>query len=148
MCTDIQAFMGGLFVNYFNEFGRTWQVYVEAEAPYRSNTQDLGILCAQQSGTECAAFRARKLRDPLWPEFTLRYNEYRSAAIIASPRPVNSSDQATAALEDVSNKHGPTKWASTTWACLIRSRKPVKGSAWAIFGLSLLFVFPGVGRAL
>ena len=33
----IQAFMGGLFINYFNDFGRTWQVYVEAEAPYRSN---------------------------------------------------------------------------------------------------------------
>ena len=38
----IQAYMGGLFVNYFNDFGRTWQVYVEAEAPYRSNTEYLG----------------------------------------------------------------------------------------------------------
>src|SRR6266699_1986835 len=37
----IQAYMGGLFVNYFNDFGRTWQVYIEAEAPYRANTQDL-----------------------------------------------------------------------------------------------------------
>ena len=33
--------MGGLFVNYFNDFGRTWQAYIEAEAPYRANTQDL-----------------------------------------------------------------------------------------------------------
>src|SRR5437660_234511 len=38
----IQAFMGGLFLNYFNDFGRTWQVYVEAEAPYRANTGNLG----------------------------------------------------------------------------------------------------------
>src|SRR5580698_4578731 len=38
----IQAFMGGLFVNYFNRFGRQWQVYVEAEAPYRATTNDLG----------------------------------------------------------------------------------------------------------
>src|SRR6202035_2087803 len=38
----IQAFMGGLFINYFNDFGRTWQVYVEAEAPYRSNMENLG----------------------------------------------------------------------------------------------------------
>src|SRR5229473_2135135 len=45
----IQAFMGGLFVNYFNEFGRTWQVYVEAEAPYRSNTQDLGQFYVRNS---------------------------------------------------------------------------------------------------
>ncbi len=34
--------MGGLFVNYYNDFGRTWQVYVESEAPYRSNTDNLG----------------------------------------------------------------------------------------------------------
>src|ERR1700693_2505405 len=40
----IQAFMGGLFINYFNEFGRTWQVYVEAEAPYRSNMDNPGQL--------------------------------------------------------------------------------------------------------
>src|SRR5437879_8646152 len=37
----IQAFMGGLFINYFNDFGRTWQVYVEAEAPYRSNLENV-----------------------------------------------------------------------------------------------------------
>jgi len=43
--------MGGLFVNYFNEFGRTWQVYVEAEAPYRSNTQDLGQCCVKTSSS-------------------------------------------------------------------------------------------------
>jgi len=38
----IQAFMGGLFVNYFNDFGRTWQVYVKREAPYRSDLAKLG----------------------------------------------------------------------------------------------------------
>src|ERR1700678_1546298 len=38
----IQAFMGGLFINYFNDFGRTWQVYVESEAPYRSNLENVG----------------------------------------------------------------------------------------------------------
>ena len=40
--STIQAYMGGLFVNYYNDFGRTWQVYVEAEAPYRATTNDLG----------------------------------------------------------------------------------------------------------
>src|SRR5262245_27163384 len=38
----IQAFTGGWFVNYFNDFGRTWQVYVEAEVPYRANTRNFG----------------------------------------------------------------------------------------------------------
>src|SRR5467141_405440 len=46
----IQAFMGGLFLNYFYDFGRTWQVYVEAEAPYRSNTENLGQFYVRNSG--------------------------------------------------------------------------------------------------
>ncbi len=38
----IQAYMGGVFINYFNSFGRQWQVYVQAEAPYRSNLDNVG----------------------------------------------------------------------------------------------------------
>ena len=45
----IQAFMGGLFINYFNAFGRTWQVYVEAEAPYRSNLENVGQFYVRNS---------------------------------------------------------------------------------------------------
>ena len=59
----IQAFMGGLFINYFNEFGRTWQVYVEAEAPYRSNMDNVGQFYVRNSRRrEGAAFRAHEVR--------------------------------------------------------------------------------------
>ena len=83
--------MGGLFVNYFNEFRRTWQVYIEAEAPYRANTQDLGaVLCAKQLRVRMYRFpRSRTSRPVMTPEFTLRYNEYRSAAIIGSAAAVH-----------------------------------------------------------
>src|SRR5207244_1552537 len=101
----IQAFMGGLFVNYFNEFGRTWQVYVEAEAPYRSNTQDLGQFYVRNSqGQNVPLSALANFETRYGPEFTLRYNEYRSAAIIGSAAPGYSSEQATAALEDVDRK--------------------------------------------
>src|SRR6202022_4360191 len=50
----IQAFMGGLFINYFNDFGRTWQVYVEAEAPYRSNLENVGQFYVRNSSGEMA----------------------------------------------------------------------------------------------
>ena len=64
----IQAFMGGLFVNYFNDFGRTWQVYVEAEAPYRADVANIGqVLRAQQPGGNGAAFRADEVRIARWP---------------------------------------------------------------------------------
>src|ERR1700684_605743 len=55
----IQANMGGLFVNYYNDFGRTWQVYVEAEAPYRATTDDLGQFYVRNS-------QGRRSRFPRW----------------------------------------------------------------------------------
>jgi len=75
------------------------------------------------------------------PEFTMRYNEYRSAQINGSAAPGYSSDQATAALEEVFKQTMLAKWASITWACPIKSRRHGKGFRLGDFGLSLLFVF-------
>ncbi len=139
----IQAFMGGLFVNYFNEFGRTWQVYVEAEAPYRSNTQDLGQFYVRNSqGQNVPLSALANFETRYGPEFTLRYNEYRSAAIIGSAAPGYSSDQATAALEDVFKQTMPHEMGFDYMGMSYQEQKARQGvPAWAIFGLSLLFVF-------
>src|SRR5579863_1474475 len=139
----IQAFMGGLFVNYFNEFGRTWQVYIEAEAPYRSNTQDLGQFYVRNSqGQNVPLSALAKFETRYGPEFTLRYNEYRSAAIIGSAAPGYSSEQATAALEDVFKQTMPHEMGFDYQGMSYQEQKARQGvPAWAIFGLSLLFVF-------
>jgi HAE1 family hydrophobic/amphiphilic exporter-1 len=139
----IQAFMGGLFVNYFNEFGRTWQVYVEAEAPYRSNTQDLGQFYVRNSqGQNVPLSALANFETRYGPEFILRYNEYRSAAIIGSAAPGYSSDQATAALEDVFKQTMPHEMGFDYMGMSYQEQKARQGvPAWAIFGLSLLFVF-------
>ena len=98
----IQAFMGGLFVNNFNNFGRTWQVYVEAEAPYRSDLAKLGQFYVRNSRGDMVPLTAlTKFESYNGPEFTMRYNEYESAQINGSAAAGFSSDQATAALEDV-----------------------------------------------
>ncbi len=74
----IQAYMGGLFVNYYNDFGRTWQVYVEAEAPYRSNTQNLGQFYVRNNQGEAVPLSAlANFETRSGPEFTMRYDEYR-----------------------------------------------------------------------
>jgi len=84
----IQAFMGGLFINYFNAFGRTWQVYVEAEAPYRANMENLGQFYVRNNQGERVPLSAlTKFESHDGPEFTMRYNEYRSAQSTAAPRP-------------------------------------------------------------
>src|SRR5207249_11321758 len=76
------------------------------------------------------------------PEFTLRYNEYRSAAIIGSAAPGYSSDQATAALEDVFNQTMPHEMGFDYMGMSYQEQKARQGvPAWAIFVLSLLFVF-------
>src|SRR5260221_793455 len=94
--------MGGVFVNYFNQFGRTWQVYVEAEAPYRSDLSNLGQFYVRNNKAEMVPLTAlTKFESRAGPEFTMRYNEYRSAQINGSAAPGYSSDQAPEALVDV-----------------------------------------------
>jgi hydrophobic/amphiphilic exporter-1 (mainly G- bacteria), HAE1 family len=139
----IQAYMGGLFVNYFNDFGRTWQVYVEAEAPYRSNIQDLGQFYVRNSQGEAVPLSAlAKFETRLGPEFTMRYDEYRSAQINASAAPGYSSDQATAALEDVFKKTMPREMGYGYIGMSYQEQKARQGiSPSIIFGFSLLFVF-------
>jgi hydrophobic/amphiphilic exporter-1 (mainly G- bacteria), HAE1 family len=139
----IQAYMGGLFVNYYNDFGRTWQVYVEAEAPYRATTNDLGQFYVRNSQgqnvplTALASFETRH-----GPEFTMRYNEYRSAQINASAAPGYSSDQATAALEDVFKQTMPSEMGFDYIGMSYQEQKARQGvPPSVIFGFSLLFVF-------
>src|SRR5579872_4834792 len=98
----IQAYMGGLFINYFNDFGRQWQVYVEAEAPYRSNGDNLGQFYVRNTQGEMVPLSALANFGPReGPEFTMRFNEYRSAQINGSAAAGYSAGQATAALEEV-----------------------------------------------
>jgi hydrophobe/amphiphile efflux-1 (HAE1) family protein len=139
----VQAFMGGLFINYFNDFGRTWQVYVEAEAPYRSNTGDLGQFYVRNGQGQMVPLSAlAKFESRSGPEFTMRYNEYRSAQINGSAAPGYSSDQATAALEDVFKQTMPGEMGFDYMGMSYQEQQARQGiPAWVIFGFSLLFVF-------
>src|SRR5467141_2883958 len=139
----IQAFMGGLFINYFNDFGRTWQVYVEAEAPYRSNMENLGQFYVRNSGGDRVPLSAlTRFESRSGPEFTMRYNEYRSAQINGSAAPGYSSDQATAALEEVFRQTMPSEMGFDYMGMSYQEQKAREGvPASVIFGFSLVFVF-------
>jgi HAE1 family hydrophobic/amphiphilic exporter-1 len=139
----IQAFMGGLFINYFNDFGRTWQVYVEAETPYRSSLDNVGQFYVRNSSGSMVPLTAlTKFESRDGPEFTMRYNEYRSAQINGSAAPGYSSDQATAALEDVFKQTMPREMGFDYMGMSYQEQKAREGlSASVIFGFSLLFVF-------
>src|SRR5580658_7206079 len=139
----IQAYMGGLFINYFNDFGRTWQVYVESEAPYRSDTDTLGRFYVRNNqGTAVPLTALANFEKRTGPEFTLRYNEYRGAQINGSAAPGFSSDQATAALEEVFHQTMPGEMCFDYMGMSYQEQKARQGvSSWVIFGFSFVFVF-------
>jgi HAE1 family hydrophobic/amphiphilic exporter-1 len=139
----IQAFMGGLFINYYNNFGRTWQVYVESEALYRSDLTNVGQFYVRNSTGEMVPLTAlTRFESRSGPEFTMRYNEYRSAQINGGAAPGYSSDQATAALEDVFKQTMPGEMGFDYMGMSYQEQKARQGvPASVIFGFSLLFVF-------
>ena len=139
----IQAFMGGYFINYFNRFGRQWQVYIEAEGEDRANAENVGQFYVRNNkGDNVPLSTLTSIQPRLGPEFTLRFNEYRSAQINGSAAPGYSADQATAALEEVFRQTMPREIGFDYSGISFQEQKAREGVPPAvIFGLSLLFVF-------
>ncbi len=139
----IQAFMGGLFVNYFNRFGRQWQVYVEAEGNYRTNLANMGQFYVRNRNGEMAPLSGlTKFESHLGPEFTMRYNLHRCAQINGSAAPGYSSTQAMAALEDVFAHTMPPEMGYGYMGMSFQENKARQGiPASVIFAFSILFVF-------
>src|ERR1700726_3492831 len=139
----LQAFMGGLFVNYFNRFGRQWQVYVEAEGDYRARAENAGQFYVRNNRGEMVPLASITRFEPRdGPEFTMRFNEYRAAQINGAAAPGYSAEQAMKALEDVFRKTMPRQMGFDYLGMSFQEKKAQEGiPAAAIFGFSLLFVF-------
>jgi hydrophobic/amphiphilic exporter-1 (mainly G- bacteria), HAE1 family len=139
----IQAFMGGLFINYFNRFGRQWQVYVEAEGEYRTQAENVGqFYVRNQNGHMVPLSALTRFKSLSGPEFIMRYNLFRSAQINGSAAPGYSSYQAMAALEEVFAQTMPAEMGYDYLGLSFQEKKAQEGVPPAvIFGLSLLFVF-------
>ncbi|MGA2745028.1 MAG: multidrug efflux RND transporter permease subunit [Candidatus Sulfotelmatobacter sp.] len=139
----IQAFMGGYFINYFNRFGRQWQVYIEAESEDRASPDNVGRFYVRNSKGESVPLSTlTTVKSQLGPEFTMRFDEYRCAQINGSAAPGFSADQASAALEDVFKQTMPREMGFDYSGISFLEQKARQGVPPAvIFGLSLLFVF-------
>jgi HAE1 family hydrophobic/amphiphilic exporter-1 len=139
----LQAFMGGQFVNYFNRFGRQWQVYVEAEGDYRTDVRQLGQFYVRNANGDPVPLAAvTRTERRVGPEFTMRYNLYRSAQINAIAAPGYSTLQAMKALEEVFRETMPSEMGFDYLGMSFQEQLARKGiSPAVIFALSLLFVF-------
>jgi hydrophobic/amphiphilic exporter-1 (mainly G- bacteria), HAE1 family len=141
--STMQSFMGGYLVNYFNLYGRQWQVYVAAEGEYRTRPEDINqFYVTGNKGGMVPLGAVTNLKTILAPEFSLRYNEYQSAQINAMAAPGYSSGQARKALEQVFDQTMPREMGFDYMGMSFQEQKAEQGvSPTAIFSLSLLFVF-------
>lgn len=139
----LQCFMGGIFVNYFNRFGRQWQIYVQAEGDYRTRADDVGQFFVRNSDGDMVPLSALAgIHATAGPEFTMRYNLFRSAQINASAKPGVSSAQAMKAMEEVFAQTMPREMGFDYLGMSYQEKKAQEGvSPAVIFGFSLLCVF-------
>ena len=139
----LQAFMGGYFINYFNRFGRQWQVYVQADGQYRTRAEQVGQFFVQnERGDPVPLSAVTSAETRSGPEFTMRYNQYRSAQINAMARPGYSSAQAMKALEEVFARTMPREMGLDYMGMSFQEKKAQQGiPAPVIFCFSLLCVF-------
>src|SRR5271156_3308553 len=139
----IQSFMGGFFINYFNRFGRQWQVYIEAEGEYTTRADNVGQFYVRNNkGDNVPLSALTKFEPRIGPEFTMRFNEYRSAQIVGSAAPGYSSAQAMKALEEVFAQSMPNDMGYDYKDMSFQEKLAQTGVPPAVvFAFSLLFVF-------
>jgi multidrug efflux pump len=137
----MQAYLGGLFLNQFNRFGRQWRVFLQAEGEERLSDRDIEQYYVRNNdGNMVPLSSLVTTRRILGPEYTNRFNVYRAAQIIGSAAPGYSSGQAMAALEEVAKQTLPPE-ISYDWADLSYQERKAAGTTITVFALSLMFVF-------
>jgi hydrophobic/amphiphilic exporter-1 (mainly G- bacteria), HAE1 family len=139
----LQTFMGGYFVNYFNRFGRQWQVFVQAEGDYRTKAEDVGLFYVRNSNNEMVPLSTvTNVQASSGPEFTMRFNLYRAAQINVTAAPGFSSRDAMNALEQTFAETMPSEMGYDYAGMSFQEKKAQEGvPPSVIFGMSLLFVF-------
>ena len=139
--TALQATLGGIYVNNFNLFGRTWQVNVEGEAANRGDISDIWQIYVRNSGGEMVPMRSiASLRIVTGPQVITRYNNYRSVTINGSPAPGVSSGTAIAAMEELSRSTLPSGY-SYEWTGTAYQEQAASGQTGIILALAVLFAY-------
>ena len=137
----MQAYLGGLYLNQFNRFGRQWRVFLQAEGEERLSDRDISQYYVRNNdGNMVPLSSLLATRRILGPEYTNRFNLYRAAQVIGSAAPGYSSGQAMAALEEVAKQTLPPE-IGYDWADLSYQEQKASGTTTRVFGLSLVFVF-------
>ena len=135
------AFLGGAYVNDFNRFGRLYKAYVQAEPEYRQSEEGLDMFYVKnKDGQSVPVSTFVKVKNTSGPDYTNRFNLYRSAEVTGVPAQGYSSSEALDALEEVAAQVLP-QGMSYAWNAMSFQEKKASGQLAVIFSFSLLFVF-------
>jgi HAE1 family hydrophobic/amphiphilic exporter-1 len=139
----LQTFMGGSLVNYFNRFGRQWQVYVQADGAERTQAQKVGEFYVKNASAQMVPMSTLTAIEPSsGPEFIFKYNQYEAVQINGSAAPGYSSGQAMAALEAVFHDTMPVQMGFDYTGMSYQEQQAALGiSPAAVFAMSFLVVF-------
>ncbi len=137
----MQIYLGSLYVNDFNRFGRVYQVRAQADAPYRAHPEDIGQLQTRNRSGEMVPLSSLVTVSPSYgPETVVRYNGHTAADINGGPAPGYSSDQAQAAAERIAQATLPSgmklEWTDLTYQQILAGNAGI----W-VFPISVLLVF-------
>jgi multidrug efflux pump len=137
----LQSTMGALYVNDFNKFGRTYQVRVQADAPFRAHAQDVGLLKARNDKGEMVPLSSLlRMTQSHGPDRAMRYNGYAAADVNGGPAPGFSTGEAQAAVERIAAETLP-RGIGFEWTDLTYQEKIAGNTLFVILPLSVLLVF-------
>jgi HAE1 family hydrophobic/amphiphilic exporter-1 len=137
----LQAYLGGMYINQFNRFGRQWRVYLQAEGDARTGPEDISRFHVRsRDGSMVPLSSLVNLRRVEGPEYTTRFNLMRAAQVIGQAAPGYSSGQAMAALRQVARQVLPADMGYD-WADLSYQENKAAGTTGLVLALSLVFVF-------
>ncbi|HDX8438139.1 TPA: multidrug efflux RND transporter permease subunit [Aeromonas dhakensis] len=137
----MQATFGQVYVNDFNQFGRTYRVQLQSEADYRAKKDDIrNVYVRSNSGEMIPLTSLVTVRDATGPELVERFNIFPAAKIMAQPAPGVSSGQAIAALEEIAAQTLGND-AKLEWTGAAYQEKAAAGSAATAFGFGIVMIF-------
>ena len=137
----LQVYLGSLYVNDFNKFGRTYQVVAQADAPYRSHVEDILPLQTRNAAGQMVPLGSLLTVDQTFgPDIVQRYNAYRSADINGGAAPGYSSGQAQAAMAKILAETLP-RGMTFEWTDLAYQQLVSGNTSFYVFPLCVLFVF-------
>ncbi|KLU27121.1 transporter [Caballeronia mineralivorans PML1(12)] len=139
--STMQVYLGSFYVNDFNKFGRVYQVRVQADAPFRSSTDAIGLLKTRNANGEMVPLSSLvKVTPTFGPEMVVRYNGYTAADINGGPAPGYSSGQAQAAVARIAAETLPRGF-KFEWTDLTYQQELAGNAALVVFPVSVLLVY-------